>query len=147
MPGAQRSMSLLPGGCGFRTFNGRPPTRLFVLNRAAEQPPLTEVLQAWAGAPGRHPGDYLNDVPALATAAQQLVRDRLISAYLDDLQSEELARLRKRRALREIADPVNWWRDDEDAAVPAADHLIVLDITDKGQEALGSITYSPGTAE
>lgn len=147
MPGSKRSVNVLPGGCGFKNWEGRLPPSLFVLNRAAEQPPLAEVLQAWADAPGRNPGEYVNDVPVLATAAQDLIQNRLICAYLDDLHSEELTRLRKRRASRELADPLNWWRDEDDPAVPHADHLIVLDITDQGQNLLARITYTEGAAE
>lgn len=86
------------------------------------------------------------DIPVLAAAARHLAGDGLIRAYLDDLESEELALLDGGRALDELADPLNWWRDEEDPAVPPADHLVVLDITSQGQQALMSITYTPGKA-
>lgn len=81
---------------------------------------------------------------SLVGASPERGRGRLIRAYVDFLRSDELKPLRQRRALRELADPLNWWCDEGDPAVPAADHLIVLDITAQGEHLLPRITYTPG---
>lgn len=157
LPGAKSNASFLPGGCGYRTFSSRPEAWLVILNSAAEQAMLSGILEEWAGYPsGRgytarlaRPAErlarrVLRDVyrdrliARLAGAASGLAREGLIKVYRDPLQGEQLTLLDSDRASRELADPLNWWRDEDNPDVPPAGHLIVLDITGQGQRALAA---------
>jgi hypothetical protein len=41
--------------------------------------------------------------------------------------------LPKDLAVRAVADPLNWWRDEDDEAVPAATSVFALDLTALGR--------------
>jgi hypothetical protein len=138
MPGARGRVSVRPGGCGFRTFGARPAPWLFVLNSAAEQSLLAEILENWARAVGDGPATHLADISLLAGAARRLAQDRLIQAYLDPLEGDELVPLGDDQVLSTLADAQNWWRDEDDPDTPAATSLIALDITKAGEEALAA---------
>jgi hypothetical protein len=107
---------------------------VFVLNCALEHPLLVEVLASWSASDDGAAG-AVNDVPRLARATENLVGDGLVAVYEDDLVGEELTLLPQDRAARVVADPLNWWRDEDDATVSAATSVFVLDIPEPDQTA------------
>lgn len=136
MPGARGVIGWYEGGRpGLRTFAEKPAPREFVLNSALEQPMLVEVLAAWAR-PADSAGAAVSTIPMLSAVTQQLVRDDALRVYEDPLLGDELRLLDRRDALEAVADPLNWWRDEADARVPAAASVIVLDATATGRAVL-----------
>ncbi len=134
MPGAG-TMSYYGPTPDFRHFAEPPPPWLFVLNCAVEHSLLVEVLASWAVSPDG-PGAAAGDIPLLATTTEHLVRDGLVEVYEDRLVGDELPRLGRDRAVRVVADPLNWWRADDDETVPPATSVFALDITKLGRRYL-----------
>jgi hypothetical protein len=131
MPGSLGTISVHGPTSGFRSFPSRPPLRAFLLNCVLEHPLLVEVLASWTGSYGTD--DRSSEIPQLAAATENLVRDGLITVHEDDLIGDELRLLPRDLAVRAVADPLNWWRDEDDETVPAANSVYALDITDLGR--------------
>lgn len=138
MPGSQGTVTYHPGGSpGYLRFSAKPEPRLFVLNSAAEQQLLAEILAGWA-LPAESAGSAAPDIPRLADAAQRLVRDSLVDVYRDPLDTDDLVLLPRNDAATAVADPQNWWRDDSDPATEPASSVFALSITGKGRKALAA---------
>jgi hypothetical protein len=138
MSGSYGTVSFHRGGSpGVLRFSARPEPWLFVLNSAAEHLMLVEILAGWAS-PAASPGAAVSDIPRLAGAAQRLVRDRLVQVYLDPLDSSELVAVHGEQAEDAVADPQNWWRDDDDASAEPATQVFALSFTEKGATTLAS---------
>lgn len=136
MPGARGVIGWYEGGrSGLRTFTEKPAPRMFVLNSALEQPMLVEVLAAWAR-PADSAGAATAAIPMLSEVTRELLRDGALRAYEDPLVGDELRMLDRQHAVDAVADALNWWRDEDDASIPAATSVIVLDTTDIGRAEL-----------
>lgn len=132
LPGSSGTISVHGPTPEFQYFETRPQPRLFMLNCVLEHPVLVEVLSSWSGSSGDI-GDVASEIPQLARATENLVRDGLITVYEDDLVGDELTLLPRDRAVRVVADRLNWWRDEDDVTVPAATSVFALDITALGR--------------
>lgn len=142
MPGSHGIVSFHGGGSpGVLRFPAKPEPWLFVLNSAAEHQMLVEILDGWAS-PAASPGAAASDIPRLAGAAQRLVRDHLVQVYLDFLDTRELVAVHGEQAENAVADPQNWWRDDNDASAEPATQVFALSITGKGATTLASFAGS-----
>lgn len=138
LPGAAGTVSYHGPTPGFLTFSTRPQPPVFVLNSALEHPLLVEVLREWSMS-----GGALDDVPELARWTGRLVRDGLVTVHEDHLVGVELTPVPRDQAERVVADPLNWWRDEDDATVPAATSVFALDATESGRRHLAALGAEP----
>jgi hypothetical protein len=138
MPGGRGTIAYHSGGTrGWLQLPDHPEPWLFVLNSATEHPLLVEILAGWA-LPAESAGTAASDIPRLAEATGRLIGDDLVHVYLDPLDRDDLVLLDRDRALREVADVRNWWRDENDQAVEPATFILAVSITDRGSKRLAS---------
>lgn len=137
MPGGRGTVTYYPGTRGWVPLPDLPEPWLLVLNSATEHKLLVEILAEWAQ-PAESAGAAASDIPRLAAATGRLIRKGLIQVYLDRLDREELELLERDRALREVADARNWWRDQNDQAVEPAAFILAVSVTEQGIKRLSS---------
>ena len=137
MPGGRGTITYYTGTRGWVQLPDHPEPWLLVLNSATEHKLLVEILAEWAR-PAESAGAAASDVPRLADATGRLIRAGLVQIYLDHLDREELDLVERDRALREVADARNWWRDENDQATDPAAFILAVSITDKGIKRLAS---------
>lgn len=137
MPGGRGTITYYTGIRGWVELPPYPEPWLLVLNSATEHMLLVEILADWAR-PAPSAGAAASDIPRLADATRRLIRAGLVQVYLDPLDREELEPVERDRALREVADVRNWWRDDNDPATDAAASILGVSVTDKGIKRLAA---------
>ena len=142
MPGSAGTISVHGATPGFRYFTTRPQPRVFILNCVLEHPLLVEVLSSWSTSFGGSDVS-VSEIPHLARATENLVRDGLITVYEDPLVGAELTLVPQARAVLVVTDPLNWWRDEDDETVPAATSVFALDITGLGRRHLTAVRDKP----
>lgn len=137
MPGGRGTITCCTETRGWVQLPDSPEPWLLVLNSATEHMLLVEILADWAR-PAHSAGAAASDIPRLADATGRLIRAGLVQIYLDPLDREELELVERDRAMREVADVRNWWRDENDQTTDPAAFILAVSITDKGIKRLAS---------
>lgn len=143
MPGGRGTITCHTGTRGWVQLPDHPEPWLLVLNSATEHMLLVEILADWAR-PAHSAGAAAADIPRLADATGRLIRAGLVQLYLDPLDRDELEPVGRGRALREVADVRNWWRDENDQATGPAAFILAVSITDKGIKRLAEVSAAEG---
>jgi hypothetical protein len=139
-PGADGIITFVKGGSpGVLRLAGESRIELRVLNAAAEHMTLLQLFDDVAAVYGEMRPDAIARLPSLIHATQASVHSGLVEVYRDPLEGDEIPLLTQLEAVRALADPLNWWRDERDPGIQPAIDLFALEVTDKGREALFAI--------